>query len=162
MKTLRKYKKSKWPRCPETSGEGGFSLIETAIAMVIVMVVMLGVFLSMTYAITYNAGNYSRAQSLTVLQAEAEQIRSAKFTPSGTDAILQGGIQPTIPVNLPNGTSYNVDIEIDNDVYTAGIQDETVPTNYKEITITATLANPSPGWQTAVPTKVIMRRVKSN
>jgi Tfp pilus assembly protein PilV len=153
--------RQKQPRAV-SRGEEGFTLIEAAIAMVIIMVVMLGVFLSMTYAITYNAGNYSRAQSLAVLQAEAEKIRSAKFTPSFTDSVLWGGVQATRGVTLPNGTSYSVDVVVDNDPYTAGVQDETVATSYKEITITANLANPTPGWQTAVPTKVIMRRVKSN
>ena len=144
------------------SGEAGFSLIEVSIAMVIILVAMLGVFFTITYAITYNAGNYSRAQSLAVLQREAEQIRSAKFTPSSTDAPLWGGTHADQTVALPNGTSYVVTTIVDNDPIAAGVQDETTPTSYKEITITARLASPSPGWQTAIPAKVVLRRVKSN
>ena len=146
----------------KASGESGFTLIEVAVAMVVIMVAVLGVFLTITYAITYNAGNYSRAQSLAVLQGEAEQIRSAKFTPSYTDPIVQGGTQADRTVSLPNGTQYVISTVVDNDPYTAGVQDETVPTSYKEITITARAAEMGPGWQTAVPTRVVLRRVKSN
>ena len=51
---------------------------------------------------------------------------------------------------------------VDNDPFTAGIQDETTFTSLKEISITAQLASPSPGWQTAVPATVVLRRVKAN
>lgn len=144
------------------SGQSGFSLIEVAVAMVVIMVAMLGVFLTITYAISYNAGNYSRAQSLAVLQREAEQMRSAKFTPSYTDTILQGGIKADETVSLPNGTSYVISTVVDNDPFTAGVQDETLPTLYKEIKVTARVASGTPGWQTAVPATVVLRRVRSN
>ncbi|MEO7659479.1 MAG: prepilin-type N-terminal cleavage/methylation domain-containing protein [Pyrinomonadaceae bacterium] len=149
-------------RAAPGSGEAGFSLIEVAVAMVVIMVAMLGVFLTITYAISYNAGNYSRAQSLAVLQREAEQMRSAKFTPSSTDPILQGGIKADKAVSLPNGTSYVISTVVDNDPFTAGVQDESVFTAYKEIKITAKTSNRSPGWQTAIPATVVLRRVKSN
>lgn len=170
MKTLCKSKRSsQWNvdaihvAAANRRGQEGFSLMEVAVAMVVIMVAMLGVFLTITYAITYNAGNYNRAQSLAVLQAEAEKIRSAKFTPSSTDPLLWGGTHDPYTVTLPNGTQYVVNIVVDNDPNTLGIQgDETVPTSYKEITITSTPASSGQGWQTAVPTKVVLRRVKSN
>ena len=56
------------------SGEAGFSLIEVAVAMVVVLIALLGVFFTLTYAITYNAGNNSRAQALAVLQEEVERF----------------------------------------------------------------------------------------
>lgn len=145
-----------------SKGEEGFSLIEVAVAMVVIMIAMLGVFMTFTYAITYNAGNFSRAQCLAVLQRESEQIRSAKFMPLFTDPILQGGTKADRTVTLPNGTSYVISIVVDNDPFTAGVQDETIPTSYKEITISARVNSGSPGWQTAVPATVVLRRVKSN
>ena len=150
------------PAPAKSSGEAGFSLIEVAVAFVMIMVAVLGVFFTITYAITYNSGNYLRAQALAVLQDQAEKIRSAKFTPSYADPILQGGTQPDQTVTLPNGSQYIVSTVVDNDPNTAGIQDETVTTSYKEVTITTTFANMSPGWTSAIPTKVVLRRVKSN
>ena len=144
------------------SAEAGFSLIEVAVAMVVILIAMLGVFMTFTYAITYNAGNFTRAQSLAVLRRESEQIRSAKFTPSFTDPILTGGNKPDKTVTLPNGTSYIVTTAVDNDPATGGIQDETTPSSYKEVTISVRSAYGTPGWQTAVPATVVLRRVKSN
>jgi hypothetical protein len=51
---------------------------------------------------------------------------------------------------------------VDNNPLVAGIQDETVPTTLKEIRVTASLAAPSPGWQTAIPATMILRRARAN
>lgn len=150
------------PASVPNTGESGFSLVEVAVALVVLMIAMLGVAATFAYAINYNAGNYSRAQGLAVLQREVEQLRSARFTPMVTDLVLQGGTKPQRTVTLPNGTIYNINTVVDNDPVAGGIQNETVPTSYKEITVTITLALPSPGWQTAVPIKAVLRRVKSN
>jgi len=149
------------------SNESGFSLIETTIALVIILVALLGVFFTITFAITYNMGNNSRAQTVAVLQQEVERLRSAKFTPGFTDPALYGtAAAGTAYTTTMNGQTFSVTTVIDNDPSTTAIDDETtVPssgTSFKEITVTTVLANPSPGWQTAVPAKVVMRRVKSN
>jgi Tfp pilus assembly protein PilV len=44
--------------------EAGMTLIETTIALVIIMIALLGVVHSFTYAVTYNAGNAVRTESL--------------------------------------------------------------------------------------------------
>lgn len=158
------------PATGEHDRESGFTLIETVIAMIVLLVAVLGVFLTVTYAINYNAGNSTRTKTLAVLQQEVERLRSAKFTPNGiagTDPLLYGtsaaGTTRTVTVD---NMIFNITTVIDNDPATAGVQDEsTVPstaTSFKEITITARLASPSPGWQTAIPSTVVMRRVKSN
>jgi len=136
----------------ESAGQGqrGFSLIETAIAMVIIMVAVLGIFGTITYAINYNAGNNSRAQTLAVLQQEVERLRSLKFTP-GQDQLPAGNTTQTIVVN---NTTFNVRTIITNN-------DLVTPT-LKDITVTASLSVLSPGWQTAVPATVELRRVRSN
>lgn len=144
------------------AGESGFSLIEVAVAMVIMLVALLGVFFTFTYAITYNAGNNSRAQALAVLQEEVERLRSLKFTPTVTDADLQGGTRTPRTVVSPNGGTFSVTVFVDNDPFTPGIQDETVPTSIKEIEVRVKLEHPSPGWQAAVPATVFLRRVRSN
>jgi type II secretory pathway pseudopilin PulG len=145
-------------------GESGFTLVETCCALVIILVALLGVAFAFTYSINYNAGNNSRTQALALMQQEVEQLRAAKFTPTITDPILTGGVKATKTVTSTSGLRFTVDISVDNDPLTSGIQDETaVPvTTLKEISVTTKLESPSPGWQTAVPTTVVLRRVRAN
>jgi prepilin-type N-terminal cleavage/methylation domain-containing protein len=151
------------------SGEEGFSLIEVSCASVILLVALLGVAFSFTYAINYNAGNYSRSQSMAVLQQEVENKRSAKFTPAVTDDDLKSnnatsGVTEKAVTDTATGARFKLTITIDNDPFTDGVQtDATVPDpTFKQITITATLASPSPGWQTAIPVTVVLRRTRGN
>jgi len=155
--------------CDEALSEAGFSLIEAAIALVIIMIALLGVAWSISYAITYNAGNNNRAKTLAVLQREVERLRSAKFTPSFTDNALLGcdvGAACSTSTVTSDSLSFLITKTIDNNPATAAIDDEadvtSANTSFKEIKVSATLANPSPGWQTAVPAEVVLRRVKSN
>ena len=144
--------------------ESGFSLVEVSVAMVIILIALLGVVSSFTYAITYNAGNNSRAQALAVLQEEVERLRSLKFTPGVTDPGLQGGVQAVRTVTSPNGGTFVVSIFIDNDPAAAGNQsDSDVPNpSIKEIEVRVQLQSPDLGWQSAVPAIIVMRRVRGN
>lgn len=145
-------------------GEEGFTLIEAACALVIILIALLGVVFAFTYSVTYNAGNNSRSQALAVLQQEVEQLRAAKFTPSVTDSVLTGGTKTPKIVSSPSGAQFRIEVFVDNDPFASGIQDDAAvgsPT-LKEITVTATLTNPSPGWQMAVPATIILRRVRAN
>ena len=148
----------------DRKGESGFTLIEVTCALVIILIALLGVAFAFTYAINYNAGNSSRTQALAIMQQEVEQIRAAKFTGAFTDATLTGGTKPLKSVTSPAGLIFTVQIVIDNDPLTAGIQDDTAVPNptLKEISVTTQLANQSPGWQTAIPAKSILRRVRAN
>ncbi|MDM7922775.1 MAG: prepilin-type N-terminal cleavage/methylation domain-containing protein [Pyrinomonadaceae bacterium] len=152
------------PPTSSKTANGGFTLIEVSVAMVVVLIALLGVFMTITYAITWNAGNNSRAQALAILQEEVERLRSAKFTPYFTDDGLRGGIQSTRTVTSPNGGVFSVRVQVDNDPAAAGIQTEAdVPDpTLKEVEILVRLENPSPGWQTAIPATIVMRRVRSN
>lgn len=143
------------------NGETGFSLVEVIIAFAIFLVVLFGVFGVFTYSINYNTGNNSRTQALTILQQEVEQLRSAKFTPSVVDSILTGGEKPAKIVVANNGNRFEVKTIIDDDPLTAGIQTDSTKT-LKEINLTVTLESPTPGWQTSVPIRVFLRRVRSN
>ena len=158
-----------------SSRQAGFSLIEVVIALLIIMVGLLSVAAVFTFVINQNAGNKSRAQALAILQLEAEKVRAAKFNGSTTDPELLGGIQPQRLEVADNGNSFLVDIEVDNDPNTPNTpdpQDEShiclspqgdeVPCSLKEITITVSFAAPTPGWQTAVPAVLRLRRVRGN
>jgi prepilin-type N-terminal cleavage/methylation domain-containing protein len=167
---LEKYKKVKdrfsrlfsstSAKNPE-SGQAGFSLVEVTIAMVIFLIAILGVFISFTYAFSYNAGNASRAQALALLQRKVEEMRSAKFVPTSTDPSLAGGHKTAEVVTGSDGHRYKLQVDVDDDPFTTGIQTDATKT-LKEVTVTVSLERPTPGWQTSVPVKVVLRRVRGN
>lgn len=144
-----------------TPHEGGFSLVEVSIAMVVLMIVILGIFVAFTFAVNFNAGNNSRAQALAVLQQEVELIRAAKFTMNRTDPNLDGGVKPTRIVTSADGNRFRVDVVIDDDVTVSGVQTD-LNSKMKDITVSVTLDRPTPGWQTSVPSGVLLRRSMSN
>ncbi|MDQ3322791.1 MAG: type II secretion system GspH family protein [Acidobacteriota bacterium] len=146
-------------------GQKGFTLIEVTIAMVIFLIALLGVFVTFTYAVNYNAGNNSRAQALAVLQQQVELLRSAKFVPDSTktDAILKGGKKPEQFVTSADKSRFRVQISVDNDPTTPDVESTNEDTTrLKEISVTVTLDNPTPGWQTSLPATVVLRRVRAN
>ena len=145
---------------PARSGETGFTLIEVACALVIILVALLGVVFSFTYVVSYNAGNNARSRTLAALQQKVEQMRAAKFTPTFRDAALNGG---TTTTTIPpiDGSVFNLEVVVDDDPFTDGVQTSTT-TTLKEIRVTATLASPSPGWQTAIPAVAVLRRTRGN
>ena len=143
------------------TNQRGFSLIEVVLALVILLVALLGVFLAFTYAISYNAGNNSRSQALAILQQQVEKMRSAKFTPTVIDATLAGGVQPVKYVILPNNNRFTVNVSVDDDPGTAGVQVDSLTTR-KEIIVAVALDRPTPGWQSSVPAIVVLQRVRAN
>lgn len=145
--------------------ERGFSLIEATIAMFILLIILLGVFVTFAYAINYNAGNSARSQALAVLQRKVEQMRSDKFTPQFTSDSLKGGKKASELITLLNGNKFVIDVKVDNDPSTPLVIDDDTAKPFptmKEITIEVSVANPTPGWQTAVPTKIVLRRARAN
>lgn len=145
----------------KNSGQAGFSLVEVTIAMVVFLIAVLGVFMSFAYAISFNSGNSSRAQALALLQQKVEQIRSAKFVPTGTDTILSGGVKAGEVVTAPDGNLYKLQVTVDDDPFTAGVQTDTTKL-MKEVSVTVSLERPTPGWQTSIPATVVLRRVRGN
>lgn len=149
----------------EKKDESGFSLVEVIIALVILLVAVMGVFAAFTFATTYNAGNSRRSQALSILQQEAELIRSAKFTPTiYNDPALTGGTKtPRTVTSKGDNNTYTVETVVDNDPVTAGVQaagDST--TTLKEITLTVTPQAANGGWVVAVPVKIVFRRARAN
>lgn len=144
----------------DARSQKGFTLIETTVALVIILIALLGVAHSFTYAIMHNAGNTSRAQALAILQQEVETLRAAKWTSNGIDASLVGGPMRTTTISSTNGGAFAIDVTVDDDPFSNTSVDAT--TQLKEITVTARLVAPSPGWQFSVPATVVMRRTRGN
>ena len=141
--------------------EQGFSLIETVIALTILLPALMGVLVTITYAINYNSGNSLRSQSLAVLQQQVEILQSAKFNPTVIDQVLTGGTKLPVVVKNSDGKNFRVEISVDDDPLTAGIQTDSGKT-LKEISVKVFPENSFAGWQTSVPATAVLRRVRGN
>ena len=78
-------------------GEGGFTLIEICISLLIMMIAGLGVVTVFTFAVTYNQGAGDRARAYAVAQQKVEIVRStayadltAAFATAHTGAVERG------------------------------------------------------------------------
>lgn len=137
-------------------GERGFTLIETTIAMVLLLIAALGAASLFALSIYNNSGGSDRAQTLAVAQQQLERLRHAKFSMSGTDAVLaatptplvqvvwRGGQNPQDPDD-PSARPYRVVSSIDDNPATAPIEVNSLST-LKSITITVTPLTSGPAW----------------
>lgn len=149
--------------CDVPNRESGFSLIEVVIALLILMITVMGVFAAFTYSTVYNSGNNKRSQALSVMQREVELLRSYKFNPlpAVVHTDLAGGVKATKTVTAADNASYSVDVTVDDDPFTNGVQTDTAK-HIKEITVTVTPMRGTDTWVRANPITVIFRRVRSN
>lgn len=69
--------------------DGGFTLLETSIALVILMFVALGAASLFAYSINYNSASNDRAQSLAIAQLRMEKIRNTDFSALGGGTTTQ-------------------------------------------------------------------------
>jgi type II secretory pathway pseudopilin PulG len=161
-----------------TASSAGFSILETVVAMVIILIALLGALQAINYSIIYNAGNATRAQNLAILQQEVERLRAAKFTPAGVDSAappgtgpcrtdaqrdITGGVKPNCTVTTSSGGRFLVSTAVDDNPFNGpNTYDVDATARIKEITVQVKLDSPSPGWQMAVPAKVVLRRTIGN
>src|SRR5829696_8429621 len=75
------------PKKKTANGEGGFTLIETSISMVVMMVAALACSSLFVFSMQNNVGGSERALSMAVAQQQLEQIRSVSYE----DATLTAG-----------------------------------------------------------------------
>jgi Tfp pilus assembly protein PilV len=76
----RRKREGEMPQTEEQTRERGFTLIETAIALVVMMVIGLAVASLFVYAIKYNSGANDRLISLAIAQQRMERLRKTPFT----------------------------------------------------------------------------------
>ncbi len=92
------------PRGPKSAR--GFTLIETAIAMVVMMIAALGAASLFMYAMKYNSNAKDRELAMAVAQRRIERLRTVPFT-SGTRnlAYTSGGLGQTAAAGVTETTT---------------------------------------------------------
>jgi Tfp pilus assembly protein PilV len=137
---LLKRERAACVRLERDEGERGFTLIETAIALVIMMIVLLGSASLFAFSIFNNTSGSDRAQTLAVAQQTLETLRNAQFSSAATDAALNAGTitQNNVMRGGLNGSGarpYTIVSTIVN----------TTPT-IKTVTVTVTPTGAGPAW----------------
>ncbi|MDT7689294.1 MAG: hypothetical protein QOJ70_3690 [Acidobacteriota bacterium] len=75
--------------------EGGFTILETAIALCVMMVVGMGVISLFLFSIGYNSGASDRARALAIAQERMEALRSTTYsnlTTMAANATFNGSV----------------------------------------------------------------------
>jgi prepilin-type N-terminal cleavage/methylation domain-containing protein len=137
------------------SSERGFTLIETAIALVVMLIVGLGAASLFFFAASNNIGANDRELSMAVAQKRMEWLRSIPLneTTRATDyAYPDGGLketaQPVVETTTSGGRPYEVtttirDLDTDSENTVAS---NAVPATTKTITIQVKPLGAGPGW----------------
>lgn len=128
-------------------GEGGFTLIETAIALLIMMIVVLGVASLFAFSIYNNTSATDRTQTLAVAQQTLETLRIARFSNTETDSILSAG---TITQHVTRGGHEGTGSRPYTIVSTIV---DTTPT-IKTITVSVTPIGAGASWATGMAASV--------
>jgi Tfp pilus assembly protein PilV len=123
------------PKNKTANGEGGFTLLETSIAMVVMMVGALAMSSLFVFSVQNNVGGSERALSMAVAQQQLEQIRSVKFA----DATLTDGTTD-FTVNS-GGRTYSVQRSVADE-----LNSDNTAKALKRITITVTPQAAGPNW----------------
>jgi Tfp pilus assembly protein PilV len=134
------------PKNKTANGEGGFTLLETSIAMVVMMVAALGMSSLFVFSVQNNVGGSERALSMAVAQQQLEQIRSVNYA----DATLTDGTTD-FTVNS-GGRTYSVQRVVANET-----NSDNTPKALKRITITVTPQAAGPNW-TRTPVVLVSYR----
>lgn len=85
--------------------EGGFTLIETCVAMVMLLVVVCGVLPLGVYALKYNSAAAVRAGAVTAAQRKLEQLRAGSFTSCVSSS-------ETVAVGPTESQTYTVEVTV--------------------------------------------------
>jgi prepilin-type N-terminal cleavage/methylation domain-containing protein len=138
--------KIRTPKNKTANGQGGFTLIETSIAMVVMMVGALACASLFVFSVNNNVGGTERALSMAVAQQQLEQIRSVTYE----DSTLNAGTT-NLTVNT-GGRTYNVQRVVADDLNT-----ENSAKKLKRITVTVTPQAAGPNW-TRTPVVLVSYR----
>lgn len=124
-------------------GQGGFSLLEATIALLLMLIVALGSASLFSFSIHNNSGGSDRATSLAIAQQALEMARSAQFNSTTTHESLEGGSEDQEVVR--DERRFTVNRTVDDNPATP--ETEIDPnTNLKRITITVVPRSIGRGW----------------
>ncbi|HKP47299.1 MAG TPA: hypothetical protein VJT50_11920 [Pyrinomonadaceae bacterium] len=121
-------------RVHRPDNDGGFTLLETTIALLLMLIVGLGSASMFAFSVYNNSGGSDRAVSLALAQQALEGLRGATFNATTTDARLAAG---TVVQNgvIRDGRSFTI---------TKVVADTS--TTLKTITITVQSQSIGTGW----------------
>ena len=131
----------------KNKNEGGFTLIETCISMVVMMIAGLAVSSLFVFSLQNNVGGNERALAMAVAQQQLERLRSVTFE----DASM------TIGTTTTTVTTSNHDYTVVKTI-TNETNPNTSDKNLRKITITVTPQDGSRGnWTRSAVTLVSLR-----
>ena len=143
--------KIRTPKTKTANSEGGFTLIETSIAMVVMMVAALACSSLFVFSIQNNVGGSERALSMAVAQQQLEQLRSVDYDDSTLSDLTTNFSVTT------SGRTYNVQREVVTEK-----NSNNTSKNLKRITITVTPQAAGPNWTRTPVVLVSYRSTLSN
>jgi Tfp pilus assembly protein PilV len=124
-------------------GEGGFTLAETAVAMIVMLVAGLAASSLFVYSIQYNAGANDRAVAQALAQRQMESLRKVGFA----------DIAASSQTVASAGRNFTVAVAVCNDGTAACGGSAAV----KRVTVTVTPANAGKAWALRSVTLVTLR-----
>ena len=139
--TSRAGKRTSPPCGGRRNDEAGFTLLETAIALVLMSIVGLGVASIFVYAAKYNVSAADRELSIAVAQQRLEQLRNVAFTDTALTATPSAGTATNV---IRGGREYDITTTIVDSNVVNGLA------TTKRITIKVVPRNDSASWATSV------------
>ena len=141
------------PKHSNRSGERGFTLIETSVALVVMMIVAMGAASAFVYAISNNNGANDRELSMAVAQKRMEWLRSVALdetTASVAYSYPNGGLKataaPVVETTTSGGRTYRITTTITDEDTDANTAAATDPATIKKITIFVRPDGNGTGW----------------
>lgn len=142
-------------RAAARGGERGFTMIETAIALVVMMVVGLGAASLFFFAAQNNIGANDRELAMAVAQKRMEWLRSITFNETNRNLAYSypnGGLlataNPVVETTTSGGRTYQVTTtitDVDTDLENTAASNA-IPATTKTITIQVKPVGSGPGW----------------
>ncbi len=147
----------------------GFTLIETAVAILVMLVVGLGASSLFLYSVRYNSGGTLRSTAMAVAQQRLEVLRGADYNDAllafGTpapDTVTITGTATTIMsgTTLPTATAGSSFYQIQTQIVPFPIGTAAATATRKQITIRVVPINGkgASAWENANPIEVVLRR----
>lgn len=91
---------------------GGFSIMETTIALLLMMIIGLAATSLFMFSVSYNSGANDRAMALAIAQRRLEELRQLPFNNAALNATAAAGTTTTV---TEAGRQYRQTITITND-----------------------------------------------